>query len=90
MLIHSHAYLYVDKRAPSEVSVVHSAGLFRLYSQLTSWDADRNRAAERSAADIEMISQAEMTSYKLPCTDFTAHEDGEGAPCPFTGEDSAF
>ena len=31
-----------------------------------------------------------MTSYKLPCTDFTAHKDGEGALCPFTGEDSAF
>jgi hypothetical protein len=65
MLIHSHAYLYVDKRAPSEVSVVRSAGLSRLYSQLTSRDADRGRAAERLAVDIDMISRAEMTSYKL-------------------------
>lgn len=72
MLIHSHAFLYVDKRAPSEVSVVHSAGLSRLYSQLTSRDADRGRAAERLAVDIDMISRAEMTSYKLPCTDVTA------------------
>jgi hypothetical protein len=90
MLIHSHAFLSVDKRAPSEVSVVHSAGLSRLYSQLTSRDADRGRAAERLAVDIDMISRAEMTSYKLPCTDSTAYKDGEGAPCPLTGEDPAF
>lgn len=90
MFIHNHAFLCVDKRAPSEVSVVGSAGLSRLYSQLTSQDANRGRAAERSAVDIDIICRAETTSYKPPCTDFTAHEDGEGAPCPFTAKNPAF